>query len=231
MKRIQLYLFAIILLFISACNKEDDTAPAVKTLPVYFKALINNVPLVLETNHLKRPSIDSVSNGPGGSAFSSSRDIDTANFIYNSTIQDTRKNKQQFLTIYFANYFNYPSGVPFPGFDKVFIPGMRQFRYDFSKWLGQAVAIQYRDNDGIYWSTSKQYIYATQVNIPKLPTFSGATFELVSVSDKTYLFPTPKAERTLLANIKFNCYLYNSNGDSIHLENAEFQGLFKEIKL
>lgn len=236
----QLFVLLLCIVSLAACEKEDDTVPvnnlpaedpkpAVKVLPVYFKGIINNVPLALETNFYTQLSADSVTNGSGGGSRNSTVPTDTLYYFYNSTIRDHRKNKPKSLTVYFANYYNYGLGVPYVTFDNIFKPGTRSFKYEISKFLGQSVAIQYRDEQGIYWSTAKEYMYASVINLPKPPTFSGQTFELISVLPEPDLTVNPRDGKHILANIKFNCYLYNSTGDSIKVENAEFQGVFHEI--
>jgi hypothetical protein len=219
---------------IGACKKDDDKqpadvpAPAEKVLPVYFKVTVNNVALVLETDYYN--FADSISSGPGGSSFKSSIDTVTANFTYNSTIRDQRKNSKKFITVHVAQYYNYSLGMPLVSFDQVFTPGSRPFKYNLSTSLGQAVAIQYRDENEVYWSTAKDYIYAPVINIPKAPSFAGQPFELVSVEERPELIKNPRDTKHVLANMKFSCYLYNGNGDSIHFQNAEFQGIFSDIR-
>jgi hypothetical protein len=237
MKNINLMLsFLSLFLMLSCQDKSDEEIkPGNQLLKTksyfYFKATVNKVPTKMETTFFGLKD-DTVYNRTSGST--GNQGFSNTGFHHASHIGDERANSRQELVVHLAQYidnkdlffqdflYRYKDSIQF---QNVFAVGPRNFSNNLSERNGAAVAIEYRDPNGKAWTSSYNVGDQISQTLPKVPTYAGHTFNIVSSIPHKDL--SNKGNKLQLVKINFDCYLYDSAGDSIHVENGEFQGLME----
>jgi len=115
-----------------------------------------------------------------------------------------------------------PSVVPVPEriFRRIFIVGDYKFTYIPSVKGG--VIVTWYDSEGNKWVTGKDNSWDTIP--PAQPDYSHNNFSVVYSNPVTVQPGTYNYQQEV--HMIFNCWVYNKEGDSLHIENAKFNTVY-----
>jgi hypothetical protein len=232
------HLIPFLFLFLAGCQKEVTIAPQAPTPPLpYFKATLNGLPYSLQAEDSVNLNIGNGSSAPifsrsdGGYGYSI-KDIDRDS-AFIRCFSEIRKSKEDWMTgveIEFTHFLYNHTPNPVRDsihnalssqaeFEILFSVGAYPYQYEiWDPSIISGVNIIYRDVKGgkrEYWSTAKH------------PNASGNTFQIVESTKYPTLGASASHNPLQLVKVKFNCTLYNPEGDSLMLKDGEWLGLFE----
>lgn len=229
MNKSLLHLIPFFFLFLVGCQKEVTIAPEAPTPPLpYFKATLNGQPYSLQAEGVGSHSASIYSTSQGSYGYrTKDMDRDSAYIGSKSIISPSNSKLITGVEIEFTHFlYNHPKN-PFVDsihyalssqaeFEKLFAVGAYPYQYEVvDPSIKSGVTIIYRDVQGEYWSTAKH------------PNASGNTFQIVESTQYPTLGATASHNPLQLVKMKFNCTLYNPEGDSLVLKDGEWLGLFE----
>ena len=233
-----LHLIPFFFLFLVGCQKEVTIAPEAPTPPLpYFKATLNGQPFSLQAEGSVTLN---VGNGSFAPVFSKSdgaygywtKDFDRDSAFIRS-FSEIRKSKEDWMSsveIEFIHFLYNRRVNPFPDstqyalssqaeFEKLFAIGAYPFQNEiWNRGIISGVNITYQDvKEGKreYWSTAKH------------PNARGNTFQIVESTKYPMSGASASRNPVQLVKMKFNCTLYNPEGDSLVLRDGEWLGHFE----
>ncbi len=224
MEKRALFILMIIIISVFSCKKDDVDDNNTDYEFSSFNASINGIDVIIKedtinifSNSVKTKStgvIDDLimgfymSLGPLVGNADSIRNLINIEFNNNISLSDLDNN-------------NDISEMKFRDLLKV---GQYPFTYIPSEQSG--VIVSYYDKNGVNWISDKYFSVAGNSGdtIPLIPDYTNFNFEIIEST--TIQPPYPFYQWGQKLHINFDCYLYNINGDSIKIENAEFTGKY-----
>ncbi len=105
-------------------------------------------------------------------------------------------------------------------FEDILSKGNKSFSGNYKTEPG--ITIEWHDSKGVRWTSSELFLIGDV--IPIMPDYSNSSFKIRKSEsvDPVYGF----YEYSQYLEISFNCDLYNINGDSISMTDADYKGTY-----
>ena len=201
-------IFVSLLVLLASCAKKDDPQPVPTPTPpagdyiYFFKATMDGNAVEVGQKKLSMKYQNGMSQSGEGDQGNNYQVIQTTYF---SDISDDTKPVYSVGMI--STFPGYSSTPDYKTRAEAITTGYQDYGYDDPTVVSDGAFVEYWDNAGEYWSTTKGS--GNQ---------SGSSFTITSYKDNTdgYSVKIMEAE--------FNCMLYNQSGASIKVTNGKVKG-------
>lgn len=217
----------MIVLFLISCDNNEDVGPDTKAS---FEAIVDGQSVSLvENDSLTNPDIyiklsNSLLIRTGYYDDSVFKDI----YVFGMDLgklmmgEDTVTNR---ISIYFVNHLSQydlddDGKISKAIFEDILSEGNKTFSGNYKTEPG--ISIEWNDSKGDKWTSGELLLSGDSTSAT--PDFSNSSFRIIKSEsvDPVYGF----YEYSQYLEISFNCNLYNVNGDSISMTDADFKGTY-----
>jgi hypothetical protein len=214
-------IFLLLIISMLSCEKHvDELTPFISS----FQAEINGVSISVTASSPYRQTLEAY-------LFKNINGTDSTYLSFGSSIwkwrfaQDTIIQKS--IYIYFV--YHLPNDSLFDSTENMkFTERMfRQFfrlgdyTYTYLSWIKAGIVIIWYDDNGVEWASGR---YFPNNTCPmSQPDYSKNNF--IIINSKPVIPPYDHTFKQEI-QIKFNCWVYNDSDDSLHIENAKYQGFY-----
>ena len=214
--------FVILLCHLIGCKKNNEEP---KPFRASFQAAMNKVQFSCEQS-------DDYRLAGGGSFMNNINGTDSAGFAVESGLFKVRYVPdtilQNSIYVFFTEHIpedslNSPPSVdPVPEriFRRMFSVG--DYNYTYIPSVKGGVIVTWYDSEGNKWATGRDNSWDTIP--PAHPAYSHNNFSVVYSNPVTVQPGTYNYRQEV--HMIFDCWVYNKKGDSLHIENAQFNTLF-----
>ena len=225
-------IFVIMISFyLLSCHKENDVVID-PTTKASFHANINGTEMsIVENNKIQNFDSAVIWNPSIEQRVGTIEKVIYTFGLYLGGFITSDKMPRNSISIDFVNHFlnsQIDSGGAIPSslFNDIFSVGNKSYSFNILEQPG--VLIEWYDSNGHLWTTNHYLNTSSLISIPVKPYFANSTFKIVKSVTLNPISSNYKSSQYL--EISFNCNLYDVNGDSLKMTNANFTGIYSVFK-